>query len=505
MSASRRESSLLELVIQAARRFGDKVAIITPDETVTYAQVEERLHQLANLITEHTKLGDRIVICMRNDGFAALLPLAVWSVGRVSVPLNWRSSPFEISNIITASGASLVLHDDALESAVEEALSGISGTNQGCKALHLKKSCAAAIPVKTSEFSTFPDTLASINFTSGTLGSPKGVMLNQHNWEIVYRNLVAVRGFTKNDVMALPGPLSHAAGTYVIPLLLSGSSFFLPISTTPADIARDIEKYKISIFYCVPTLLTRLIDSPEFCQAGKQHLRQIVYGAESIPFATLRRGIEIFGPIFAQNYGLTEAMMTCVFLPPEEHIREDGSIRYGVLGRPYPFVEIVLRNASGEAICAANEIGELTVRSPHTMLGYWNNSEQTNQVLRDGWIWSGDLARWTDEGYIELVGRNKDMIVCGGMNMYPAEVQRIVSSLPGVTDCAVFGVPSKEWGEELVAALVLSVNADETEICNTARSLLGIRTPKQWAKVDELPRTLNGKTDIPALKSKLAY
>lgn len=501
---------IANLVLQGARPFLNKAAIIAGKTTLTYRQAMARLRDLSLWASENSPPQGNVVICMRNGVDAALLPLALWSTGLVSVPVNWRMSALELANVIIASDAAIVIHDEHCGDIVRQAFDHIA-TAAGAQAIPSVCLDQDAWPSPQSarslavDATSNQDDLASISFTSGTLGTPKGVMMSHGNWDFVYRNILSVRDFTSDDVVALVGPLSHSAGTYIVPLLLSGATIVLPADTDPVALADDVRRHRITVLQCVPTLLTRLTASQTFCETTKGMLRRIIYGAESIPYATLEAAMSAFGPILTQNYGLTEAMMTCAHLPASEHF-VDGTgpgrtLRHGVVGRPYPLVEITLRDDDG-ALVGDGETGEITIRSPHVMLGYWRDPELTAKTLKNGWLWTGDLARWTDDGYLELIGRSKDMIICGGMNIYPAEVQAFLSRMPGVAECAVFGRASAAWGEELVAAVIpaLGGGPGNDALRRAARDLLGIKTPKQWIFLEDLPRTANGKVDFSALK-----
>lgn len=503
---------ILNLLSQAARTFADKPALISGTNVRSYRDVIRRVRVLAAWLSGRAPAGATAIIIMRNNVDAAVLPLALQACGLVRVPVNWRMSVLELGNVIKACDAALVIHDESCAQISREAIESKQLTPSAVTCQLVSMETLAQLPDQPRcnarlESPGVDDTsLASINFTSGTLGVPKGVMQSHRNWEFVYRNILAVRDFRASDVVALMGPLSHAAGTYVVPLLLSGATIVLPQETGADALAEEFSRRRITVLQCVPTLLTRLLESQRFCDEARRSLRLIIYGAESIPYATLRSALDIFGPILAQNYGLTEAMMTCATLPPDEHVAEDAGrpsrLRHGIVGRPYPFVEIALRRDDGAEV-ENGETGEITVRSPHVMLGYWRDPEATAAVLRGGWLWTGDLARWTADGYLELVGRSKDMIISGGMNIYPAEVQAFLTRLKGVQECAAFGIKSREWGEELVAAMVF---IDQTEsardaFCRLARHELGIRTPKRWLFLDGLPRTGNGKVDFAALRA----
>lgn len=496
---------VLRLLEQAAQVFSQRLAFVTPAGGVTYQEAFARLLVLAECLAAKGQPGARVVIFMRNGLDSALLPLAARAAGLVSVPVNWRLSPLELHNIALSSDAQLIVHDRPSAETVAAMLRKVPSARVEVVCIEELGETAAACTSLISVLEADETALASIHFTSGTLGTPKGVMQSHRNWEAMWRNLMSVRDFRSSDVVALTGPLSHAAGTYVLPLLLSGSTILLPDSLDAEALATAFQRHGATIVQCVPTLLTRLVDSAAFCAAARPTLRLIIYGAESMPHATLRAAVEQFGPIIAQNYGLTEAMMTCATLPPDEHAlaapgNRRAAVRHGIVGRPYPFVELVIRRGDGSPV-EDGDIGEITIRSPHVMIGYWRNPEATAEALRGGWLWTGDLARWTADGYVAMAGRRKDMIISGGMNIYPAEVQEFLSRLPGVRECAAFGVPSAAWGEELIAVVVLGREGRRDALHERARDDLGIRTPKRWIFADELPRTANGKVDYAVLRS----
>jgi acyl-CoA synthetase (AMP-forming)/AMP-acid ligase II len=232
----------------------------------------------------------------------------------------------------------------------------------------------------------------------------------------------------------------------------------------------------------------------------------IGYGAEPIPRNTLDKALAKFGPILVQNYGQTEAMMTCTTLSAAEHfLPGTKEPRIGCIGRPYTFVEIVLRDANGVPV-KPGEIGEITVRSDHVMLGYWRMPEETAKALRDGWLWTGDLARMDESGLITLTGRSKEMLISGGHNIYPQEVEAVLTSCPGVIEAAVIGRPDPNWGEIAVAFVSIAPgsNLKPDDIAAAVKPRLGIKTPKLIEIVTALPKTGNGKVDKKFLRERLS-
>jgi acyl-CoA synthetase (AMP-forming)/AMP-acid ligase II len=348
------------------------------------------------------------------------------------------------------------------------------------------------------------DALCSINYTSGSSGVPKGTMLSFRNWHAVYKNMLIDRHIAPGGSLAHIGPLTHASGNYVTPFLLRGAANVIVEGGALDKLLPTIERHRVTAFSCVPTVLTRILNSPAIDRYDLSSLRWIGYGAEAIQVGTLDKAVSRWGEILSHNYGLTEAMMTCTCLMPQEHFKlsakGERELRYGCIGRPYSFVDIILRDAEGREV-PSGEIGEITIQAEHMTSGYWRRPEETAKAIRDGWLWSGDLARRDDEGFIYLVGRSKEMLISGGFNIYPAELEACLSACPGVRETAVVGVPDEAFGEIAVAFVV----ADEgvplsKEMCEAhCKPRLGFRTPKRWHFIDALPRTGNGKVDKASL------
>lgn len=492
----------------AARRFAARTALISGERQWTFADFDDEVDRLAGGLAGILGAGERAALYMRNSPEYLLLAAAIERAGLVRVPLNVRYTAREVANLLADSNARAVFHDSSTSAAVAEARQDLladlwsvpiddDGATGGSTYAELRQS----LPIATDRSAAGLDALASITYTSGTSGRPKGVMLSHRNWRAVTRNMLVDRRITRDDRLAHIGPLTHAAGTYFAPFFLRGAcSIVVPEGTVEALLAA-IVRHRITGFTCVPTLLTRIVNHPDIDRTDLSSLQFIGYGAESMPRNTIAKAIGCFGPILTQNYGLTEAMMTCATLPPEDHFAPDGELRAGCIGRAYSYVDILLRAPDGTPV-VTGEIGEITIRAEHVMQGYWRLPEETDRALRDGWLWSGDLARMDADGFITLAGRSKDMIVSGGFKIYPQEVEACLTGSPGVLEAAVVGVPSDELGEMAVAFVVPAGGADLDAAGLTAwcKPRLGIKTPKRWHVAAELPRNSNGKLDKPAIR-----
>lgn len=489
----------------AARAFADRPALIGDGRSWTFAELDVAVDRLAGGLARRLAPGDRVGLYMRNRPEYLLAQTAIERAGLVRVPLNVRYTPLEVANLCADCEAALVLHDQYTAAALTEAEGhlgrpldriAVDGPAYG----ELEQSA----PIVADRGAADLDALASITYTSGTSGRPKGVMLSHRNWRGVTRNMLVDRRIKGTDRLAHIGPLTHAAGTYFAPFFLRGACSIVVEGGTAEALLAAIERHRITGFTCVPTLLTRIVNHEDIDRYDLSSLEFIFYGAESIPRNTLEKSLDRFGPILTQNYGLTEAMMTCAFLPPEDHFDEGGELRSGCIGRPYSFVDIVLRLPDGTP-APPGEVGEITIRAEHMMQGYWRRPEETIKMLRDGWLWSGDLARMDRQGFITLAGRSKDMIISGGFNIYPQEVEACLTGSPGILEAAVVGVPSEELGEMAIAfvAPAAASKLDSMALSDWCKPRLGIKTPKRWHILAELPKSSNGKIDKVAIR-KLA-
>lgn len=492
-------------VRNAVRRYPERVAIVDGDRTWTFGGLGRQVEAVAAGLRRFLEPGARVGLFMRNRGEYLLLQLALERAGLARVPLNARYTAYEVAQIASDCEAA-ALFFDATTADRAEPLSGsrmflcnVDGESDGGPDWQALLGCDDPAPAAPADY----DTLCSINYTSGSSGVPKGVMLTHRSWLSLYKNMLIDRDVQGSDRLAHIGPLTHASGTYFTPFFLRGAASVIVENGAIAALPSTIEREKITAFSCVPTVLTRLFNLPDIDRYDLTSLRWIGYGAESIQRNTLEKALRRWGPILTHNYGLTEAMMTCSYLKSEEHFHADG-VRFGSIGRPYSFVDIVLRDEAGNPV-APGEVGEITIRAEHLMQGYWRRPQETEKVLRSGWLWSGDLARKDADGFIYLVGRSKEMLISGGFNIYPGELEACLSSCPGVLEAAVVGTPDEDFGEVAVAFVVAEpgsvLNADDC--IAHCKPRLGLRTPKRWHFVQTLPRTGNGKVDKADLRRRL--
>lgn len=489
----------------AARGFAEKVAFVEAGVPHSFTAFDASVDRLASYLADRLAPGSRVAVMLKNGMPAVLLQFALARAGLVRVPVNSRYTALELQTLLNDSEAELVFYDDHTQAICGQAMRDSPNSEMfistHSRDLRWNEALECTVRLDLLHRSALDD-LASINYTSGTTGKPKGVMLSHRNWLAVFKNMLVDRDLRPTDVVAHIGPFSHAAGTYLEAWFLRGACNLL-IEGTVDGLCDAIEQQGVTAFTTVPTFLTKLVNAERLKHVDCSRLRLISYGAEAISHDTLEKSWRRFGPVLWQNYGQTEAMITCVHLAPSQHLTADGLLRQGYIGQPYTFVDVVIRDSITGAPAADGQMGELTVAAEHVMSGYWNRPEETRKALRDGWLWTGDLAMRDATGLIRIVGRSKDMLICGGFNIYPQEVESVLTSTGLISEAAV--VPRKDaaWGEVPVAFVTLNQDGRDADpdLAALFKPLLGIKTPKAWTVLVEMPKTKNGKIDKQQLQA----
>lgn len=339
-----------------------------------------------------------------------------------------------------------------------------------------------------------------IFYTGGTTGQAKGVVVTWQSDLSVTRNLLLdmIPDLHSKDVFLGLQPLYHATGTFIMPCWLRGATHVVVEDFDAPKAFSAIEQERVTIIKTVPTVLVRLMASPEIKQRDFRSVRTLIYGASPMPVEKLKEAIQIFGPIFIQNYGQSEAPMTICLLKKEDHVIEGSPervARLASIGRPYTMVKVKVADEKGQEV-PSGELGEILVQGDHIMQGYWKNPEATQETLKDGWIHTRDIGRMDDRGYIFLVDRKSEMIITGGLNVYPQEVEQVLYQHPAVLEAAVFSVPDEKWGETIKAVVVLKpgMKATEEELIEFCKvRLASYKKPSSIDFYPELPKSDTGK------------
>jgi acyl-CoA synthetase (AMP-forming)/AMP-acid ligase II len=486
--------------VHAAQR-GGHVAVQCEDRTLTYADLDRRAAQVAGLLAAAgAKAGDRIAWLGRShEAFFEIF----FGAARARVclaPINARLAVPEIAFILQDSGADLFFVTPEFFAAAQ---SVVSLVDRPIRLIGLRETCEgfdsyealrdAAPPAATAEPRLEDDVLQL--YTSGTTGLPKGVRLDNANYAAFLDLRTQVEGFDygADDTVLIVMPLFHVAGTNISfsGLAAGGRVIVLP-EFSPAAVLRLIEAERVAHIFLVPAMINMLLQAPEIEGADLSSLKSVAYGASPISEAVLAMATERFGCGFIQFYGMTESTGAGTFLTPSEH---KGELMRSC-GKAWPGMAVKILGEDGEEL-GVGEIGEIAIWGGMVMTGYWNRPEATVEtVSADRWLKTGDAGYRNAEGYIFVHDRVKDMIVSGGENIYPAEVENAILGCPGVADAAVIGVPDARWGEAVKAIVVAAAGGapDPDAVIAWARErIAGYKAPKSVDFIDILPRNASGK------------
>jgi fatty-acyl-CoA synthase len=488
---------------ERARLTPDRLALVevATGARLTYGELDARAQRCAHVWRETLGLrtGDRFGILSANrieflDAF-----FAAGKSGVILVPLGTRLTAAELAVIASDAELSGVFYDAASAETVR-ALQALTPVG---RAISLDRDYPAMVAphLSTPLPRSAPDDIYMLCYTSGTTGRPKGVMIPHRMIAWNGYNTVACWDLGSDDVSPIFTPLYHVGGlcAFLVPIVAAGGTIVLHARFDPDEIWSTIERERCTVVLGVPTIWKLLMEAPGFATADLSAVRAFYSGGAPLPHfiidAFQRRGV-----VFKQGYGLTEVGVNCFSMTVEESVRKAGTI-----GRPMMFTDARLVAPDGAEV-PPGEVGELWLRGPHVCLGYWRNAEATAAALdADGWFHTGDLAKRDADGFFSIAGRQKDMIISGGVNVYPAEIEAQLLQHPQVRDCAVVGVPDDRWGEAGVAFVVADrdqpPSADALQTFLLSR-LAKFKLPRHWVFVDALPRTPYGKVVKPQLRER---
>jgi long-chain acyl-CoA synthetase len=501
--------NLAEWLVRTARRQPEAPALLSGEDRVaTYCEFAARAARIgAWLQTRHNvRPGDRVAIFMKNTPAYLELLYGIWFCGAAAVPINAKLHPREAAFIVDDSGSRVVFVSGA-----DEVRPLLPSTCAICD-LAAEPAFDADVAALLAPVPRAGGDLAWLFYTSGTTGKPKGVMLTNANLHaMTYAYFVDVDDVLAEDAAVYAAPLSHGAGLYNFMHVLRGSRHVIPASGgfDAVELSELAPRLGNVTMFAAPTMISRWLTAARQSGYAGEGLRTIVYGGGPMYLADIEAATEQFGARFVQIYGQGECPMALTSLSRADIIdrrHPRWRERLASVGRAQSCVSIRVVGANGEDM-APDEIGEIIAAGSPVMKGYWNNPDATAQSIRDGWLWTGDMGSLDEDGYLTLRDRSKDVIISGGTNIYPREVEEALLTHPGVAEVSVIGRPNAEWGEEVVAFIVAS-GADlpgTPELDAHCRSLIaGFKRPKAYFFETSLPKNNYGKVLKTELREKLS-
>ncbi len=491
------------------RGFGinpDGAYLVAEGYSCSYREARDLSCRIANRLLA-AEFGNEAkgAVLAPNDPVAWIATLGLWRAGMAWVPLNPRGSADSFADALNRFDCKALF----FHSAFAEVVAGLRKKLEPVREIVcLDRDLEFAPGLDTwlvdaaggdPGLALDPEQVCMIQGTGGTTGRPKGVMLTHRNLLVFAAHLMLGTPYRDGvPVNLAAAPMTHTAGVLSLATAARGGRLVIMARPDPALIPELIAEHRVTEFFLPPTVIYRLLEVPGIEGHDYSSLRYFIYGAAPMSVDKLRRAIEVFGPVMTQFYGQTEAPATIAYLSPAEHI-ENGQPardeRLAACGRPMPLVKVAIVDDAGRPL-VQGETGEICVRGDLVMKGYYGDEEQTARTIVDGWLHTGDVGRLDAEGYLHITDRKKDMIISGGFNVYPSEIEQVIWSHPAVQDCAVIGVPDDDWGEAVKAVVECKpgMSVERTALIDLCKSRLGsVKAPKSVDFVDALPRSSIGK------------
>lgn len=497
-----------------AQRAADRQAIVADDVTLSYGELNTQSDRFGqNLVQRGLSAGDRIAYIGKNSGLFFPVFFACLRKGVILVPINWRCAAPEIAFILQDSRSRLVIHDAELEGTILLAVEGLDSVPDLLpvtgESTSLRNVLLSGVATPSAARVEHPDDCALLMYTSGTTGHPKGVTLSHRALSIarhVERDLPAWSDWTDEDVILSAMPNFHVGGlSWMLIGLMRTLTCVLTANAGPSNLLRLAREHDVTRTFLVPTIVRALLEEITSNGSEAPRFKTIFYGASPMDVPLVTRCIEVFGCGFAQYYGMTENCGTVTFLPPTAHDVKRPELLRSV-GQVLPGMRIEIRDAQRMTV-KPGASGEIWVKSPTLMNGYWQRPDATEEALISGWYRTGDGGYLDKDGYLYLTDRIKDMIISGGENIYPIEVEQALRQHPAVRDVVVVGVPDPTWGQAIAAVVEWhegrSASLDELREF-LRKYLAGYKLPKFLKSFDTLPRTATGKLKRSEVRSSVA-
>ncbi|MFT4518215.1 MAG: acyl-CoA synthetase (AMP-forming)/AMP-acid ligase II [Halioglobus sp.] len=498
--ASLNSTHLHQLIAQQAQIKPEGIALWWQGEATDYATLNDRIQNIAGRLVEDGDKGERVAILAWNRPEFVELIYAVPAAGQILVPLNARLAPAEWLNQLQSSGVKTLFGDATLL----QPLLVHPQFPQDVRIIALDTDFENWIV--TGNTASLPTTQSTdpawILYTSGSTGRPKGAVLTHHSFLAGLRSAALGRPVEPTDKYYYPFPLFHVAAHNVLLQHQYGAAVVLAKSFDASETLSACRELGITSMSLAPTMIAMLMEHPDFCAQDLATVRTIGYGASAMPQTLLKKLLQDTDVGLCQSYGMTELSGSVSFLTVTDHqiaASQKPQLLQSV-GQPLATAQLKLVDEQGRE-CDPGAVGEIVVKAQQCLDRYWNDELATEIALADGWLLTGDIGRFDNEGYLYIVDRKKDMIISGGENIASREVEEVLRQHPAVSDCAVIGLPDAQWGERCCAVLRLNTTVSDQELQEHCYSLLGkFKSPRYWFRTDELPLNAAGKVDKPLLR-----
>ena len=498
-----------KLLTKSARTFPENLAIAYGSKELTYAEVNARTNRLANGLNRlGVQQGDNVAVLMYNCPEMLESMFACFKMGCGTIPINFRLHPKEFAFIINHSEAkAVIISPEFIESILDirDDIPQVSYIISASEAQDPFLDYETVLSAESDQFEdadVAPDDVAWLFYTSGTTGQPKGAMLTHRNLLCMAMNFYADMspGFGSNDVALHAAPLSHGSGCYALPTIGKAAANVIldAKSFDPEQVLKTIEARRVTTMFAAPTMIKLLIDSPAVDLYDHSSLKALNYGGAPMLVEDMMQAMEKLGPCLVQLYGQAESPMTITYLSHDDHILDgdpDQMKRLASAGIPRTDVEVKIVDSNDNEL-PTGEMGEIVTRSDLVMKGYWRDPDATAETLRNGWLHTGDVGYIDESGYLFLMDRSKDLIISGGENIYPREIEEVIVQHPAVREVAVIGVPDPVWGESIKAVVSLLPESEVAEmdlIDFCTNHIARYKRPKSVDFLEELPKNNYGK------------
>ncbi len=493
-----RHMNLTGLLRDRAAEHPDTTAFVHEGERITLAEFDRRVDRVANALRDSgVRPGDRVAILDKNSLPYVELLFGAARAGAVQVPVNYRLAPDEVAYIVDDAKAPVLVAGAEFVPVLDAVAGRLRHTKRiivAGGADHAYEDYAAWTDREATPVDEPGEVFVQL-YSSGTTGLPKGVMLTHANFLALLPMVDDLWDLRPDSTLMVAMPMYHIAGcTLAVGAVFAGIPGVIMREPDPVGIARAIEAHRVTHVFLVPVILLMMQQLPQVRETDLSSLKLLIYGASPISDEVLAGAMRLLpGTDFMQVYGLTETAGAITYLPPADHVPDGSRLRSAGVANPSTELSII-DPATGEDL-PPGEVGEIVCRSPQNMLGYWSLEQATKDTLLEGGrLRTGDVGHLDEDGYLFIHDRVKDMIISGGENIYPAEVENVLMSHPHVTDCAVIGVPDDKWGETPKAIVVLDADVDGPELIGFCRARLAhFKCPTSVDRVEAIPRNPTGK------------